>query len=332
MPARLTSPAGIAGAALILLLVVLAVFFATKKGIVHLIFSDRMTRRPTLPGMILAKRPAIIIPYRDGVSERDGKPQGRLAQLNRLLKFFEGKGFEIYVAEQTPGEKFNRGLMFNVAYLVAKHHGKHDSYILSDVDMIPDDALLEMYRELPDPVIHLSSPHTLDRSRVTAFNTPFGGVLAVNGDAYEQVNGFPNSFYGWGGEDNALYLRWAKLGKPVADAALGRMLDEEHASNAPSSLAKRLRLFEILKNDAKQWRNDGLAQIAGRMASYRVRDEPGGTPLNMPRSGTQPLYAAPPCPLIEPRGRAPGVTTRWTGRYMHILVDPVLADPGIHSP
>ena len=34
-----------------------------------------------------------------------------------------------------------------------------------------------------------------------------GGILSINKDDYKKINGFPNFFWGWGGEDDALNHR-----------------------------------------------------------------------------------------------------------------------------
>lgn len=35
----------------------------------------------------------------------------------------------------------------------------------------------------------------------------FGGVVAFNQADFEAINGFPNTFWGWGGEDDEMYSR-----------------------------------------------------------------------------------------------------------------------------
>lgn len=35
----------------------------------------------------------------------------------------------------------------------------------------------------------------------------FGGIVAFTRQQFIKVNGFPNNFWGWGGEDNELYSR-----------------------------------------------------------------------------------------------------------------------------
>jgi N-terminal domain of galactosyltransferase len=39
----------------------------------------------------------------------------------------------------------------------------------------------------------------------------FGGVTAMRGDHFEKLNGFPNQYYGWGGEDDELWYRLVNI-------------------------------------------------------------------------------------------------------------------------
>lgn len=43
----------------------------------------------------------------------------------------------------------------------------------------------------------------------------FGGVTALTKEQFEDINGFSNSFYGWGGEDDDLFHRVTKKGYAV---------------------------------------------------------------------------------------------------------------------
>jgi GT2 family glycosyltransferase len=47
------------------------------------------------------------------------------------------------------------------------------------------------------------------------YNNYFGGVTALSKEQFENVNGFSNSFYGWGGEDDDLFHRVEKKGYGV---------------------------------------------------------------------------------------------------------------------
>ena len=41
-----------------------------------------------------------------------------------------------------------------------------------------------------------------------AYKTLFGGVEGFWSEHYRLINGFPNRFWGWGGEDDDLYVRF----------------------------------------------------------------------------------------------------------------------------
>lgn len=43
------------------------------------------------------------------------------------------------------------------------------------------------------------------------YDANFGGVTAMTKEQYEAVNGFSNSFFGWGGEDDDFYNRFVIL-------------------------------------------------------------------------------------------------------------------------
>lgn len=47
------------------------------------------------------------------------------------------------------------------------------------------------------------------------YNNYFGGVTALSKEQFENINGFANSFYGWGGEDDDLYHRVEEKGYKI---------------------------------------------------------------------------------------------------------------------
>jgi hypothetical protein len=86
---------------------------------------------------------------------------------------------------------------------------------------------------------------------------------------FEAANGYPNTFWGWGGEDDALVARLKHLDPPVTyivpDA--GRLIDLEMAQ--PVTLEDKLdarvkeqQKRERLRADVREWRGDGVAQVA----------------------------------------------------------------------
>lgn len=55
----------------------------------------------------------------------------------------------------------------------------------------------------------------------------FGGVVSFSSSDYKRINGFPNSFWGWGGEDDAMQKRLERLGMHFAAPDKGTLVDLE---------------------------------------------------------------------------------------------------------
>jgi len=149
--------------------------------------------------------PAVVIPFRD-----------RHHHLPCLLSRL--RGFCVIVVEQTDDLPFNRGALLNAGYVKARELG-HQRVILHDCDLIPDDTLLRMYDEpWPRPVVHFGARFR----RYNNSRTYFGGV---HGFTAGHFPGYPNHFWGWGGEDDALRKRTAL--RNCTYARCGEYLDLE---------------------------------------------------------------------------------------------------------
>jgi len=55
----------------------------------------------------------------------------------------------------------------------------------------------------------------------------FGGIVAFNMEDFEQLNGFPNNFWGWGGEDDELMKRVQQCGFTPTAPSSGSITDME---------------------------------------------------------------------------------------------------------
>ena len=96
--------------------------------------------------------------------------------------------------------KFNLGRLKNIGFDIASKENKGNSksyYILTDVDMLPSQELIEDYLKFPDNPIHLGNMGTRydgDGKSITFL----GGVLSVNEKDFSKTNGYPNNFWGMG--------------------------------------------------------------------------------------------------------------------------------------
>ena len=75
----------------------------------------------------------------------------------------------------------------------------------------------------------------------------FGGIVTFSAGGFRAVNGYPNNFWGWGGEDDALQLRVSavKLGKQFPKK--GTITDLEDMD-----LSTKLAVLR----DHKDWKNN----------------------------------------------------------------------------
>lgn len=153
----------------------------------------------------------IIVPYRDRAEHAAEFVEVLSRQLSQVGGAGAGGGggdARILLVEQSDGRKFNRGALLNAGFLLTRCD--FNWFIFHDVDLIPSDELVrETYFKrpaTPDP-LHIGG--VWDRYKYESY---FGGITAFSRSTFEQLNGFPNFIYGWGGEDDVLYFRLKKAG------------------------------------------------------------------------------------------------------------------------
>ena len=110
-------------------------------------------------------------------------------------------------AEQSAdGKRFNRGALANAGLLelLQRHAWTFDDMVLvHDVDLIPHEDMLRAYNDVSlGRIVHFGC--NFERYQGDAYA---GGVIRCTLGTWFAINGFPNSFWGWGGEDDVLYKR-----------------------------------------------------------------------------------------------------------------------------
>ncbi len=187
---------------------------------------------------------AIIIPYRN-----------REEHLDKLKKHFKNTNFDIYIIEQYDTQRFNRGILLNIGYYLAKKNKNYKYYIFHDVDSLPDEDLIKQYCYTGDKIIHYASPY-LDYKY--SFPNFLGGVIGMSGEVFEKINGFPNRIYGWGGEDDMVYNRLAKNNLIVYRPRKGKyiLLDHPQATEEEEYPER----WEGVLRDLIEWKQDGLKE------------------------------------------------------------------------
>uniref|UniRef100_A0A3B5MPD4 UDP-Gal:betaGlcNAc beta 1,4- galactosyltransferase, polypeptide 2 n=1 Tax=Xiphophorus couchianus TaxID=32473 RepID=A0A3B5MPD4_9TELE len=108
------------------------------------------------------------------------------------------------IDEKLGEDTFNRAKLLNVGYTEALKDAEYDCFIFSDVDLIPmDDRNLYHCYDQPR--------HFAIAMDKFGFRLPyagyFGGVSGLSKKQFLKINGFPNEYWGWGGEDDDIYNR-----------------------------------------------------------------------------------------------------------------------------
>jgi hypothetical protein len=186
---------------------------------------------------------AIIIPHRNRI-EHLKKFKSHIENMKHLQK---DNKIDIYVIDQNNADKFNRGFLLNIGYLIAKKKFNYDRYIFHDVDSYPDEDLFKLYFQFIDYNIHFASP---ELGYKYTFENFLGGVFGSTKNDFEKVNGFPNDFFGWGGEDDSFYNRYAKDNIKIYRPLKGTYMLEDHEGPAKSEKNDKkfeniLKVFEV---------------------------------------------------------------------------------------
>ncbi|KAK3508981.1 hypothetical protein QTP70_015404 [Hemibagrus guttatus] len=193
---------------------------------------------------------AILIPHRN-------REKHLMYLLHHLHPFLQRQQlhYAIYIIHQAGDATFNRAKLLNIGYLEALKNFNWDCFIFHDVDLVPEnDHNLYMCAKQPKHLV-VGRNSTGYKLR---YNGYFGGVTAMSKEQFAKVNGFPNTYWGWGGEDDDLRLRvqlqGMKVVRPPADVARYTMVF--HKRDSGNEVNKdRMRL---LGQTPKMWRKDGL--------------------------------------------------------------------------
>lgn len=205
---------------------------------------------------------AIIVPFRDLEKEKPRTKQLN-AFVNHMKTYLAGQDYKIFVVEQeNDGFKFNRGQLLNIGFQIADDEG-YDIFIFHDVDLLPSPELKEFYINKPkDKPVHIAAVW----NRYGSNPSYFGGIVAFDRKMFKKINGFPNNFWGWGGEDDELLKRTKKfydILKPTKGSIfdLEKLNLEEKLEYLRENELKFMKKREALAEHDATWKQNGLNEI-----------------------------------------------------------------------
>ncbi|XP_006863091.1 PREDICTED: beta-1,4-galactosyltransferase 1 [Chrysochloris asiatica] len=202
---------------------------------------------------------AIIIPFRN----RQDHLKYWLYYLHPVLQR-QQLDYGIYVINQDGDSMFNRAKLLNIGFQEALKDYDYNCFVFSDVDLIPMDDR-NTYRCFSQPR-HISV--AMDKF---GFSLPyvqyFGGVSALSKQQFRTINGFPNNYWGWGGEDDDIFNRLVFKGMSISrpNAVIGKCRMIRHSrdkKNEPNP-----QRFDRIAHTKETMLLDGLNTL-----NYKVLD------------------------------------------------------------
>ena len=209
------------------------------------------------------KSTVLIVPFRENPYQNRGE------QLQKFIQHYTNAeiGLPIIVVTQSnDGRGFNRGALLNAGYDYLLRCGKKmDSVIFHDVDLLfPKEFVLKYYGNASQDreIVHYGK-NVKDYYDYPDF---LGGAIQFSRKSFQDINGFPNHIYGWGGEDDALKVRIVsnnlKVYRPKedkVDAEIPLGPGQKETKDIPEMIAKFKN--EDLLLDEMIWKMNGLNSL-----------------------------------------------------------------------
>ena len=178
----------------------------------------------------------VFIPYRDRKEHLNYFLKNTAPLLKKYLN-----NLKIVIIEQNVGKAFNRGKLLNTGY---KEYEQNIEYLFHhDIDTIPHEEIIkQLYTIKNETILRLNVGH----------NECLGGVIKFPKSLMIKINGFPNTIWGWGIEDRALYWRAKIMGINMSQiynihggGTTSKFLILPHKTNAYTYSNEKKKISEI---------------------------------------------------------------------------------------
>jgi hypothetical protein len=187
-----------------------------------------------------------------------------------ISQFNNNASFHIFIVEQTPEHKFNRGALLNLGFLEASKQG-YNVFIFHDVDLLPGDKMASYYVKNPEIPIHIA--RCWDRYKGQEY---LGGIISISAKNFTDLNGYPNNYWGWGGEDDELSRRVKEISLQIEnpkeeDCEItdleGMNLQEKLQVLKENQDWKNMKKRELKEQHSATWQDNGVNSIEGEYLS-----------------------------------------------------------------
>ncbi|XP_011681597.2 beta-1,4-galactosyltransferase 5 [Strongylocentrotus purpuratus] len=166
--------------------------------------------------------------------------------------------FSIFISEQRNNLLFNKAMVMNIGFIEAMEFNDFDCVVFHDVDHLAMNV--RNYYGCENMPKHFESGEPKWNWKLP-YQELFGGAVGVTTSQFVEINGFPNVYWGWGGEDDDFYNRVVANGfKPSRpEGEIGYFDTIEHNSKDSSRL--NIAKFCLQKQCAERMSTDGLSNL-----------------------------------------------------------------------
>ncbi|XP_071808350.1 beta-1,4-galactosyltransferase 6-like [Asterias amurensis] len=204
---------------------------------------------------------AILIPYRNRAHHVPIVLRYLIPLLQKQLL-----SFAFFIINQGNSLLFNRAMLLNVGYLESLKYDEWDCFILHDVDHVPLSEINNYGCENMPRRLISGADRWNYRLEYPSF---FGAVTGLTKENIQQINGFPNVYWGWGGEDDDI-LKRLKIADIKVHYAKGKIgyynVIKHHHESAP----KQPERHKLLRDAGLRLKNDGLKNLEYKLQSIEL--------------------------------------------------------------
>lgn len=197
--------------------------------------------------------------------------------IHTMHSFFPGA--EIFVMEQSDGDLFNRGALLNAGVSICKAD-EHDIICFHNLNLLPT----------PDCILHYVTPlqpYSIRHLRAKGSHDKLGDIIFFRNEDFVNINGYPNDFFGCGGEDEELHMRVLRNGLRL-ERVEGTLLDLTNIQPPSPTNKTSMSRWERLDWHGAHPGKQGLAQLCRDICTLTCCD-PG-----IKRFTVQITYRIPP--------------------------------------
>ncbi|XP_041472844.1 beta-1,4-galactosyltransferase 5-like [Lytechinus variegatus] len=166
--------------------------------------------------------------------------------------------FSIFIAEQRNDERFNRAMLMNVGFVEALNFTNYDCVVFHDIDHLA--VNVKNYFGCDNMPRHFISGEKIWEWKIIYENL-FGGVTGLTTQQFYDINGLPNVYWGWGGEDDEFAKRVKAKGfkrsRPKGEIGYFDSVVHEKKESSPTNEAR----FCLLNNYVHRKTTDGVSNL-----------------------------------------------------------------------